>query len=581
MDKGELILEGSALSEGIAIGTPYFFPHEWDEDVPDFTIHAHDVEDEVSRYRNALFCSREDLQKLRSDIVREGSHEVAREVASILDTHIQMLEDPLMTTQMEQKIRNMMRNTESVFKSVIKEYETRFLKKNNIFFQQRLVDVIDVSKRILRHLCPDKKISITDIPQNSIIFAKQLDPSQTAALSPSVVLGFVTQFGVSSSHAALIAKAKGIPHVSNIDFKTVRNAKFSQAIINGSSGKVIINPGLETCNQYLFMRKIEKNRRDFLEKENSHPSITSDGVDISLYGNISALEEMSFIHEHGAHGVGLLRSEFFFLSSTRQDLEEENQFLLYQSILNKSNGLTITFRVLDLGGDKILPPLQEEISKIPMMRGIQFLLKNKPLLKTQLRAILRAAVQGEVQILLPMVSDVQEIKDVKAMIEILRRELHAEGHPVASEIPLGCMIEIPLAVTICESLMTECDFLSIGTNDLIEHTLGLNRAQAQTEDGYAAHPTIVRMIKFIAEKAAIAGCPVTVCGDMASNALFTQLLLGLGLRHLSCTPRIIPYIKEIVRKSTLVECQELAEKVLSMTVASEISAFLLAHHKSL
>jgi phosphotransferase system enzyme I (PtsI) len=570
----EIYLKGAPVSEGIAIGIPIFLSYADEDDIPDFPISTGEVEGEIARYRQAILSSREDLKKLQADLAGEGS----KEVASIIGTHIEMLDDPLMTTHMEIKIREMLKNTESVFHSVINDYEKRFSETNDSFFNERLSDFRDLSKRVLRNLCDSENISLDNIPPNSIVFAKELIPSDTASLQATRISAFVTQSGGGTSHAALIARAKGIPYVASVNMEILQNAKGKCVIVDGLTGDIIVNPSNITLEKYERLRNRLTKQYQQLEKDKHLAAETLDGYPLTLYANVNTINDIDLVHHHGSRGIGLFRSEYLFMQDPALFFDEERQYLIYHQMLKRSRGLPLTFRALDLGGDKC-SDLFEEMAKEPNpvlgCRGIRFLLRRTDIFKTQLRAIIRAGYGYDLRILFPLISDIHEFREVKRIIEEVKGELSLRALNFNNQPLLGCMLEVPSAVLIADALAQESDFLALGTNDLIQYTLGIDRSNPGMSDFYyPTHPGIIRMIKMTILEAKRFQKPVTICGEIASNPLFTPLLIGLGVQNFSCAPRFIPIIKRTVRHLSLLDCCDIAEHVLTLRTSAEIACYL-------
>lgn len=574
-EEKEIRIQGVPVSEGIAIGVPFFLSVSQDESIPEFPITIGEVDDEIARYRRALFSSQEDLERLQCDLAIEGS----QDAVTIIDTHIQMLKDPMMTTHMEEQIRQMRQNTESVFRSVISDYEKRFSLTTDSFFQQRLVDVMDLSKRILGHLNPREKFSLSDIPPNSVVFAKELIPSDTAEAQAKSVSAFVTQTGGGNSHAALIARAKGIPFVANIDMELLQNVYGKCVIVDGITGEVIFNPSGQTLKRYGDLKTRLKKHYSLLEQEACLPSETLDGYPIKVMANAGSLSELEPTFPQGAIGIGLFRTEYLFLRSPHFFVSEEQQYKAYQEVIEKASGLPIVIRVFDLGGDKypeVFEELQESSNPFLGCRGIRFLLRRKDIFKTQIRALLRAGRLGNIKILLPLISDVKELIESKELIREVQDELTEQQIPFEKNIPVGCMIEVPSAVLICDILAQQSDFLSIGTNDLVQYTLGVDRCHTPSGDAcFPVHPSIVRMIKMIVLAGRMHNKTVTICGEFASNPLLIPLLLGLGIDEFSCSPRYIPIIKRVIRRCSVLQTYALAEKILQSNTTPEITQLLL------
>ncbi len=576
----EIHIKGAPVSEGIAIGIPVFLSSEGEE-VPEFPISTGEVENEIARYRQALSSSREDLKKLQDDLNQEGSSEIA----SIIGTHIEMLDDPLMTTHMESKIREMLKNTESVFHTVIHDYEQRFSETPDGFFKQRLSDVRDLSQRVLRNLCDSDKVSFDAIPQDAIVFAKELIPSDTASIQATRISAFVTQSGGGTSHAALIARAKGIPYVSSVSMEVLEKAKGSCVIVDGLTGDIILNPSMDTIEKYENLRKRLMKQYQQLEKEKDLPAETLDCYRVELFANINNLGDLELAHHHFATGIGLFRSEYLFLKEPSLFFDEEGQIKAYKQIFDQSQGLVITFRVMDLGGDKysdLFPEMSREPNPVLGCRGIRFLLRRRDVFKTQLRAVLQAGIGHKVRLLFPLITDIHELREVKLFVQEIKQELMAEGRPFLGETPLGCMLEVPSAILVCDALAQESDFLALGTNDLIQYTLGIDRSNPSMSDFYyPTHPGVIRMIRMTLLETKRYGKSVTICGEMASNPLFTGLLLGMGVRQFSCAPRFIPVIKRTIRHLSLLDAVDIAEHVLTLRTSADISNYLQSEVKKL
>jgi len=574
-NEGELYLRGAPISEGIAIGIPFFLSYSEEERIPNFSISTGEVENEIARYRKALSSSRKDLKQLHHALTEEGS----REVASIIGTHIEMLDDPLMTTHVESKIREMLKTPETVFHMVINDCKKRLDETTDSFFKQRLLDLNDLSNRVLRNLCDSEKITLDQVPQNAIVFAKDLIPSETASVYTSKISAFVTQSGGGTSHAALIARAKGIPYVASVDIEILQRAKGKCVIVDGLTGEIIINPTENTLKKYGALKERLAKKYQTLEKDRGLPAETFDGYSVNLYANINTINDIDLVFYYGGIGVGLFRSENLFMQDPTLFFDEERQYLIYRQMLKKNRGSPLTFRVLDLGGDKGFPFSEgkpKELNPVLGYRGIRVLLRRTDILKPQLKAILRAALEFDgVRLLFPLISDVQEFREIKNIIEGVKQDLIAQGVSFNNDIPTGCMLEVPSAVLICDTLAAESDFLALGTNDLVQYTLGIDRNNPEMSDFYyPSHPGIIRMIKMILLEAKRANKLVTMCGEIASNPLFTSLLIGLGVKNFSCSPRFIPMLKRTIRYLSLIDCCEIAEEVLALKTSFEISNYL-------
>lgn len=572
----EIRIQGASVSEGIAIGSPFFLKSV-DEDVPDFEITCSEVDSEVARYRKALFSSREDLTRLRRDLEMEGSEEAV----STIETHIQMLEDPMITTHMEGKIRQMLRNTESVFHSVISDYSSRFSERTDSFFQERLIDVQDLSKRILGHLRTKQNGHFFEVPPGSVVFTEEIAPSYTASAHAAQIGAFVTHSGGGNSHAALIARSKGIPYVAGVEIAEIEKLMPQSVIVDAYEGTIILNPTPETIAQYKEKQKQLATRYQIFLEEDHLKAETIDGIQVKLYVNVGNPQDLDiFPYRHD--GVGLFRTEYLFLQTKEFYPSEKYQQEAYEALLQKMEGRPVVIRVFDLGGDKhpsLFLDRQKEPNPVLGNRGIRYLLRNKELFKMQLRALFKASIGADVRLLLPLISDINELIKSKEIIEEVKQTLRQEN-PAIPDLLVGCMIEVPSAVMICDALAKNCDFLSLGTNDLVQYTLGVDRSNPlMSELYYPTHPSLLRMIKMVIAESKRHHIPLTLCGEIASSTLIAPLLIGLGIRDFSITPRYLPHIKQTLRKWTIIEAYALAQKALALTDPKEISELLLIAQK--
>lgn len=559
----EVRLRGAPVSEGIAIGPPYFLSMQIGE-IPEFPIKLCEVDTEINRYRKALFSSREDLTRLRGDLAQEGSDEAV----TFIDTHIQMLDDPMITIQMEENIRQRLKNTESVFRSVIGDYEQRLTARNNSFFEQRLVDVRDVSNRILGHLCDQPFCYLSEVPTGSILFLREISPSHIALAHPEHIAAFVSETGGGNSHAALIARSKGIPYISDIAISSVMTTFSSIVIIDGAVGELILHPTEETLRS--FQKRQEQLKKTAIRhaKSSNFAAETRDGFRVRLFANIGTPQELD-VFPSSHDGVGLFRTEYLLFPESGFPTEEQ-QYRAYRELIEKCGNRCVVIRVFDVGGDKQpIPQMDKESNSAFDCRGIRFLLQHPALFSEQIRAIFKAAKGANVRILLPLISDVHELLAARKVIAKVGKKLGIK------ELPIGCMIEVPSAAMTCDALVRHADFLSIGTNDLMQYMLGIDRSNpAMNNLLYAAHPSMLRIIKMISTIGNAFSKPVTICGEIASNPLFIPLLLGLGLKEFSCAPRYLPSIKVTIRSWTVVETYQLAEKILQMEDPKDIVELL-------
>lgn len=574
----EIQVQGIPISRGIAIGRPYFL-NRVERDCPDFTVSPEQVEKEIIRYRGAVNASLEEVRKLRDQLEAEG----ALEGAAVLDTHLQMMQDPLLTTVVEQEIRSCRKNAESVFQASIKKVEQKFREIRDPFFRERFKDIQDISRRVMSHLHEGGRSSLANLPPNSIVFARELAPSDTAEAASPGVSAFVTEMGGATSHAAIIAKAKGIPYVTNVDFSLLQRFQNGEVIVDGRTGDIVLNPTKESLAKYRNYQQQLTNHFEELEKAGSLGSETYDGHTVKLTTNVEMLNELDMLHQYGGGGVGLFRSEFIFLANSNFPGEEE-QLAIYRRLVDKAQGLPVVIRTFDIGGDKF-PDHQHLLQEMhyPAIgcRAIRFLLKEREIFKTQLRAILRASAFGDVSVLFPMISSLTELLEAKQLMKEAQSELKKAGVKTAKKVRIGCMIEVPAAAVIADLLARESDFLSIGTNDLAQYALALDRTSQETNPWYApTHPAIVRLIKLIVVQANQEGVPVTVCGEIAADPRFTPLLVGLGVHELSVASRFLPVVKNAMRSISYFDALELADMALRMKTAAEIQDLLTAAYQA-
>ncbi|MBU6383281.1 MAG: phosphoenolpyruvate--protein phosphotransferase [Verrucomicrobia bacterium] len=577
----EIILRGIPISKGIGIGLPIFFVSA-EDDVPEIAIPIKEVDLEISRYRRALEMSRQDIESLQKLSQTEGPPEIV----SILGTHLEMMRDPLLTSGIEERIRDMQRKPESIFYRLIEEYKSRFSTLKDQYFQERVRDIIDVSRRILGHLRPLNQVKIGEVPHNSIILTHELVPSETVEAKASLVSAFVTAVGGVTSHAAIIARAKGIPYVANVDIKKMKKADVHSLIVDGSQGLVILNPKRHTLKKYQELQRQHLLSYKMLKSHSHLKGETIDGYEVRICANLENPKEIDQVIKAGASGIGLFRSEYLFFTKRALPNEEE-QFEIYKRMAKSLKGRPLVIRIFDIGGDKKidLPPNHPDAKYFrafgtepnPALgcRAIRFLLRYPEILEAQLRAILRASHFGQVHILIPMVSDITEVRLVRQKVEEIQADLKKQGIKCTKNIAIGCMIEVPSTAIMSDAIAEEVDFISIGTNDLVQFVLAADRSNAHTADLYfSTHPSILRFIRMVVASATHARKPVILCGECATDPAMIPLFIGLGLREFSVAARHIPLVKHTIRKWRILEACRLAEGALEHTSASDLKQFL-------
>ncbi|MFA6915172.1 MAG: phosphoenolpyruvate--protein phosphotransferase [Parachlamydiales bacterium] len=565
--QGELRLQGTPVCRGVAIGKPFFYAFD-DTATPEFSVNVSEVETEIARYRRALERSRLDIERLR----RQMDHEQVTEGAAILEAHLQILDDPLLTSDIESLIVEMGKNAEVAFLRAMNTFQQRFEAMRDPFFRERFNDIQDVARRIMGHLRHSVRISLAEAPAGVIIIANELSASEAAEADPSKVLAFVTEAGGMTTHAAIIAKAKGIPYIARLPLRGIPLSENSIIIVDGRTGEVILDPHPDTLTIYSYIQKQLSLHIEKLQHTAQCHAETFDGLRMNLCANVEAVEEIDLLHQYGANGIGLLRSENAFMFKDTFPNEEE-QFTHYRTFVERMKGLPTVIRTFDIGGDKSFIG-RIEGSDEPFFvgcRAIQFLLQERNIFKRQLRAILRAAAVGNVSILFPMITSLPELREAKILLEEAKSELINEGIIEKVDIRIGCMIEVPSAAVIADLLARECDFLSIGTNDLVHYSLAVDRGNhAASTLSSLCHPSLLRLIKMVVVEANLQGIPVTICGEIASDPRFTPLLLGLGVHELSVACRYLPLVKNAIRCTSAVFSVELARQALALSTSAEV-----------
>jgi phosphotransferase system enzyme I (PtsI) len=545
---GEIRLQGVPISSGIAIGVIQVFHHNEEWIVPEYEILEEHIELEIGRYKLALSKSQQNLVELKDLFQEEGGSEGA----TIIEAQIQMLNDPLLTIEIEEKIRASRRNAESVFKTFISDYIRFFDDESDPEIHQRLLDVKDVAARLLKHLYPEWTQHDEKSLMQSIVCSYELIPSHTAEATLGEVQAFITEIGGSTSHAALIAKSKAIPYVSNIKIDVLKESGGSMVIVDGNYGSVIINPSKATISMYQTKQRGQSVRFDVMKEDESEVR-TLDGTVIDVQANVQDLTDLDLLKRAKIKKIGLVRTEFLFMRKELENVGENEQYQLYKKFLQLSGNMQVVFRLFDIGSDKkMVSGVHQEPNPALGERSIRFLLKHRKFFSTQIRAILKASAFGNLHIMLPLVTDMNELMEAKTYILEEHSKLIREGFDLPERLSIGCMVEVPAFVIMCDELIKETDFLSIGTNDLVQYTLAVDRSNPLTSNRYGeAHPSILRMIEQVVKIGKKAKVPVSICGEIASNSDYTKKLLDLGVRALSCSPRYIPAIKRAIRSIDL------------------------------
>ena len=565
-------LRGIGVSPGIAMGEAALTERVIFTLRKDY-IPPHRVQEELLRLKAAVDKTREDLVELKNKI-RE---KIGEEHAFIFDAHLMILDDPSLAGGLERLIREENVKSESALSEVHDHYQKMFDSIGDEYFKQRKSDVSDVLTKIYRNLESQGEEKVDDT-REKILVAHELLPSEAALrLSQGNVLAVALDMGGQTSHAAILARSLNIPTVVGLHNITQKIKNQETLIVDGTDGEVIINPPLTVQKEFLGKREKYDNYRKELKKIAKWKAVTLDEVRFYPMANIELPEEISHALSYGAEGVGLFRSEFIYLQRSTLPTEDDH-FEVYSRLAREAHPFPVYIRTIDIGGEKNLPQLSIEKEPNPALglRAIRFSLGHRELFRIQLRAILRASIQKNVRILIPMITEVEEIGEVKLLFQEVKQELQDKKIRFDPNIPLGVMIEVPAAAAISDILVKEVDYFSIGTNDLIQYYLAVDRSNEFVSYLYKPlHPSVLRLIKFVIETAAKEGKDVAVCGEMAADPLSAMALLGLGLKKFSMNPIYIPRIKKALRAVEFRTVRRVVNQALTLKTAQEIEEYLI------
>jgi len=565
------LLSGVAASPGIAIGRARVADRARIA-VAETAIRPDEVATEIKRFLDAVASAKEDLKLLKEQLESEKG----AEHLYILDTHLLILEDPMLTSQTVSCIESQLINAEGSLKKTLVKFREFFNAIDNEYLRERGGDVEIIGERILRRMIGIKQEPLADQSGKVIVIAHDLSPADVLQIDKNSIIGFATDLGGKTSHASILARALGIPAVVGLETATTAIFNGDHIIIDGSTGTVVINPDDHTFREYLSRKQYYEYCNKELAKLRDLPAETVDGHQISLKGNLEFAEEVPSLKEHGGEGVGLYRTEMLFMNKTELPGEEE-QFNAYQQMLLAVAPSPVSIRTLDVGGDKFVPDLNlaDELNPALGLRAIRLSLRNPETFRPQLRAILRASAFGKARIFFPMISGIAEIREAKKIINEIKDDLASKGIPFDDSIKIGIMIEVPSAVLIADQLAQEVDFFSIGTNDLIQYSLAIDRTNEHLSHLYQPlNPAILRSLKMVADAAHKAGIEACICGEMAGDPDYLPILLGLGFNELSMSPPSIPRVKNILRRCSRAEAVALVEKVLAVDTTEAVELIL-------
>lgn len=568
------VTSGIAVSPGVVVGPALVLGSE-NFRIPRKYVSSAAVDAELARFRATL-------QQVCAEIEKNEvlvSEQLGSQYAAIFSAHLQMARDPRMVQEVESLIREKSYSPEYAVSRVLRQFAEQMQNLGDQYLAERALDIFDLEKRLLRELLGHSREELSNLTSPVIILAHDLTPGETATLNTEFVLGFGTEVGGHTSHTAILAGALEIPAVVGLGRCLAGMSGGETVILDGDHGRVLIDPDETTLQGYRDSQARNLQVRERLQSLENLDSETPDGQRVQIYGNIEFPEEVEQCVKRGADGIGLYRTEFLYLRDGREPTEADH-YEAYCKVIDACGDRPVVIRTLDIGADKVPAKIKDRFSRSqnPMLglRSIRLSLQSTPLFKVQLRAVLRAAVKGDVRVMFPLVASLLEFRQAKMILMDVMEDLEEEGIPFDRQIPVGMMVEVPSAVILADEFAQEVDFFSIGTNDLIQYTLACDRSDPAVASLYrSGDPAILRMIRSVIEAAEKHGKPVTVCGQMSSDPRFVPLLLGMGLRNLSATPHAIPRLKEVVRHISVPEAQRIAKHACSLDLARDVEHYLL------
>ncbi|GAB6161156.1 phosphoenolpyruvate--protein phosphotransferase [Desulfothermus naphthae] len=559
------VLQGIPISVGIAIGRAYILTRDHFCLTPIQNISEELVDQELKRLEDAFDLTISNLKELKAKIPEEQT-----EYSSIIDTHIMMLQDPKLKSAITKYIKDMKLNAEWAIEKGVKDIENSFKGIEDEFFKTRISEIKLLSRKVIGNLIGAEE-ELKPIKSRVILVAHELTPADTVELDVSKIMAFVTAQGGKTSHVSIVARTLEIPAIVGIEDVENLIPDDELIIVDGFTGKVLIKPEEEEIYEYTERQiSFEQYKRELFQQRGL-PGKTKDGFHVKVMANIELFEEVSSVLDYAAEGIGLYRTEYSYLYRSKLPSEEE-LYEEYRDLVSIMSPKPVVIRTLDAGGDKIGKGFEklEEANPAMGLRAIRFCLKFKKIFKTQLKAILRAAKAGNAFLMFPMISGLEELREAKKVLEEAKNELEKEGRSYKKDIPVGIMVELPSAVLVAQDLAKEVDFFSIGTNDLIQYSLGIDRTNKYVSHLYQPlHPAIIKSIKYTVDVAKKAGIHVSMCGEMAGDPFCLPLLIGMGVDILSTTPHSVPGVKRVVRMLSKKECEDLLHRILQNSSVKE------------
>jgi phosphotransferase system enzyme I (PtsI) len=563
--------KGINASPGVAIGPALVLDTE-EYRIPHRTIDPTQVPSQIRNLDAALAASRQEVSELRAAAVRT----LGDKTAVIFTFHEQFIADPKLRESVVALIERRHYTAAYAFGQVMNERQRQFRTVADPYLKERVRDLFDIERRLLRHILGRAREDMTRLTEPVIIVANELTPSQAVSFDRRHVLAFAINVGGQTSHTAIIARMLGIPAVVALGDITADVAGGETLIVDGGNGIVVANPDHETIEQFRARQQDYERLEGRLRELRDEPALTRDGVRVELLANIEMPDEAHAAFEYGAEGIGLYRTELLFLSSPRMPTEEQ-QYEAFREVMQAAGGKPVVIRTIDLGADKLAPGMgvQHDHNPVLGLRSLRYCLLHLDMFKAHLRAILRASTEGDLRIMFPMITTVMELRQAKASLADVMEDLEEEGIPFRREIPVGMMVETPAAALLAGAFVREAAFLSIGTNDLTQYTLAVDRSNERVAHLFSSHnPAVLKLIHQVVRATRGRKVHVNLCGEMAGSPVYCQLLLGLGLRRLSMAPKDIPNVKRMVRATSIERCQMIARKVSRFDSDRQVLNFL-------
>jgi len=573
-----ILKKGINASPGVAIGPALVLDTE-EYRIPYRTIEPSQVPGQIRILDAALEASCQEVAELRAAAARK----LGDKTAAIFAFHEQFIADPKLRESVVELIERRRYTAAYAFGQVLNERQQLFRGVADPYLKERVRDLYDIERRVLRHILGRTREDMTRLTEPVIIVANDITPSQAVSLDRRHILGFAINVGGQTAHMAIIARMLGIPAVVALTDITADVTGGDTLIVDGTNGIVVAHPDEQTISKYRALQRKQQRVETRLRELRTEPAVTKDGIAIRLMANIEMPEDVPEALQYGAEGIGLYRTELVYLSSQRLPTEEQ-QYETFREVVRAADGRPVVIRTMDLGADKLAPALGSlnEHNPVLGLRSLRYCLLHLDLFKPHLRAILRASAEGDVRIMFPMVTKVMELRQAKATLADVMEDLDEEGIPFRRDVPVGLMIETPAAALMAASFAREADFLSIGTNDLTQYTLAVDRANERVAHLFSAHnPAVLKLIQQVVRATRGRRVELSLCGEMGGMPIYCELLLGLGLRCLSMAPKDIPAIKQVVRATTLERCETIARKVLRFDADRQVLNFLREQARNL